>query len=1038
MDNTKEKTIFQRLNNLFGPEGFNVPKSDTNRYNINSTELIRTTDKGEYDKAKKQALQNAYLSNQWQKVDNEMYQKSIHYETTRVGAYSDYEAMEFYPEISAALDIMAEEATTPNDKGKLINIYSDSIRVKSILEDLFFNRLDIHTSLPMWTRNTVKYGDNFLFLNIDDKAGVVGARQMPNFEMERRENDFISSLGGGIIGNDGKEKKYDNKVKFYLKGRNVEFNSWQIAHFRLLVDDRKLPYGTCLKGDTRITTENSITEIKDIKKGDLVWSFDEKTQSKVLSPVLDKINSGVKTCYKVSTKHNYFDASEEHRIMVLSNNEFIYKNVKDLKLGDLLIIDKKITTDKEISIDKSFPEENKNGWFNRCEELIPDYVNEELAQLIGFLIGDGWLHTHNPSLAIALGVDDVINDYYIKLLQKYSGNDGVMIENKQFVIHSKLFKTILMRLGFSGKFNEKRIPKWVFECDVELQRAFISGLFDADGWETEDEYCKAFHFELSNEQLVKDIKILLQRLGYKCGKIGSRNRKETSKGILGRTFKEINDSYYITFYDSYNEQAKKLDNINRTNDNYLIEKIISIEEIGDFETYDIYVENENHNFFANGIVVHNSVLEKARRIWKQLILSEDAMLVYRVTRAPERRVYKVYVGNIDDADVPAYVNQIANKFKRAPIVDPQTGQMDLRYNQLAYDQDFFIPVRSETAPNPIDTLPGASNLDQIADIKYLQSKLVTALRVPKTFLGFDEATGDGNNLALEDIRFSRTVNRIQQAIIMELNKIAIIHLYMLGFEDDLDNFNLTLNNPSTQAEMLKVEHLQKKVSLYVEAVRDAGNGFGPMSMTRAKRDILGFSNDEIKQDLLEQRLEKAAAAELEATSKVIKHTGLFDKIDNIYGIPEEERQQETTDEEGSEAGGESGGGTGGGGFGGGSDFGGEEMDFGDAENGGDENTESTDKSGEAGGESGGPVEFGGEESFVRKSNKILTERKQILNKQAQIRVSKYNTLFMDKLLNSVIGENISYTPKTKIYDKTVKINEGVNNMINDIDKMLEV
>src|SRR5690606_1880929 len=138
-----------------------------------------------------------------------------------------------------------------------------------------------------------------------------------------------------------------------------------------------------------------------------------------------------------------------------------------------------------------------------------------------------------------------------------------------------------------------------------------------------------------------------------------------------------------------------------------------------------------------------SILEKARRIWKQLIMSEDAMLVYRITRAPERRVYKINVGNIDDADVAAYVNEISNRFKRTPLIDPQTGQMDLRYNQMGLDQDIFIPVRSDDAPNPIDTLPGAQNLDQIADIEYLQRKLFTALRVPKSFLGFEEATGEG-------------------------------------------------------------------------------------------------------------------------------------------------------------------------------------------------------------------------------------------------------------------------------------------------------
>ena len=141
------------------------------------------------------------------------------------------------------------------------------------------------------------------------------------------------------------------------------------------------------------------------------------------------------------------------------------------------------------------------------------------------------------------------------------------------------------------------------------------------------------------------------------------------------------------------------------------------------------------------------------------------MLIYRVTRAPERRIFKIFVGNIDEADVPSYVQKIANNFKKSPVIDEKTGQIDTRYNQMAQDQDYFIPVRDQNAPSPIDTLPGATNLSEIADIQYLQKKLFTALRVPKPFLGFEESTGEWKNLALQDIRFARTINRIQQSML---------------------------------------------------------------------------------------------------------------------------------------------------------------------------------------------------------------------------------------------------------------------------------
>ncbi len=159
----------------------------------------------------------------------------------------------------------------------------------------------------------------------------------------------------------------------------------------------------------------------------------------------------------------------------------------------------------------------------------------------------------------------------------------------------------------------------------------------------------------------------------------------------------------------------------------------------------------------------------------------------------------------NDDDVEAYVQRVANKFKREQIVDNKTGNVDMRFNQMAVDQDYFIPVRDPAAPDPITTLPGATNLSEIADIEYIQKKLLTALRVPKAFLGFEEVVGDGKNLALQDIRFARTINRIQKSMLAELNKVAIVHLFLLGFEDELSNFTIGLTNPSTQADLLKID-----------------------------------------------------------------------------------------------------------------------------------------------------------------------------------------------------------------------------------------
>jgi len=522
-------TIYQRLGKLFGPAGPNKPEPTYQKFKVGTQDILKTTSKAEYENEKLQMQQSAYLSSQWQKIDNELYTKSIYYEPTRLASYYDYESMEFTPEISAALDIYAEEATTPSEKGYILSIFSESTRIKSILGDLFNNVLDISTNLPMWIRNCCKYGDNFVYLKIDPEKGIIGCNQLPNIEIERSEgHSYLNQMD-----NDDGEA---HNVEFKWREKALKFNSWEIAHFRILGDDRRLPYGT-------------------------------------------------------------------------------------------------------------------------------------------------------------------------------------------------------------------------------------------------------------------------------------------------------------------------------------------------------------------------SMLEKCRRIWKQLLLAEDAMLVYRTSRAPERRVFKVFVGNMDDKDVEAYIQKVANKFKRDPVVDPQNGNVDLRMNQMAVDQDYFIPVRDQASPSPIETLPGATNLSEIADIEYIQKKLLASLRIPKAFLGFEEVVGEGKNLALLDIRFARTINRIQKAVIQELNKIAIIHLYVLGFEDELENFSLGLTNPSTQAELLKLEQWQTKITLYKDAVGDPGSGIAPVSATWAKKFILGMSDEEIKLDLQQQRFEKALSGELEKTSEIIKKTGLFNTVDSLYGEAPTTETEETSDEE---------------------------------------------------------------------------------------------------------------------------------------------
>jgi hypothetical protein len=364
-----------------------------------------------------------------------------------------------------------------------------------------------------------------------------------------------------------------------------------------------------------------------------------------------------------------------------------------------------------------------------------------------------------------------------------------------------------------------------------------------------------------------------------------------------------------------------------------------------------------------------------------------------------------------------------------------TGQVDLRKNILSVDQDIFIPVRDQNAPTPIDTLSAAQNLTAMDDIKFVQNKVLTALRIPKSFLNFEENAGDGKNLALMDIRFTRVINRVQQAFLMELTKIASIHLYLLGFEDDLTNFNLTMNNPSTQAEQLEIDNLQKKISAVRDAVSDPGNGLPVMSQTRALKQIMKWSDKEIKENLEEIRLEKGLAAELEKTTQIIKRTGIFDIVDRMYGEPGAEYQEE--DQMGGPDGGMGGGmpGGGGGGFGGGLDELGAPGGETEGDISGNEGAEpTTDMAGGAPPEGGTPPPPPANES--KKSKKVLTESKarEILKERKNILDNMFDA-YLSKIDNRIerSSKQESIIERTDVYDKSLLINEEFSKMIDSLN-----
>ena len=269
--------------------------------------------------------------------------------------------------------------------------------------------------------------------------------------------------------------------------------------------------------------------------------------------------------------------------------------------------------------------------------------------------------------------------------------------------------------------------------------------------------------------------------------------------------------YMVEPISAYN--VTRVENSDLTNKNY-VKFQINLPEGGRLEELENYqIAHFRMLSDSNFIPYGKSIIEGGRRVWKQLSLMEDAMLIHRVMRAPEKRIFKVDVGNIPPGEVDQYMQKLMDKMKKVPYIDERTGDYNLRFNLQNMVEDFYLPVRGSDSGTSIEPLSGME-FNGIDDIEYLRNKMLAALKIPKAFLGYEEDLSGKATLASEDIRFAKTVNRVQRILISELNKIAMVHLYAQGYKDSsLVDFTLELTNPSVIFEKEKIGIWQDKVNL---------------------------------------------------------------------------------------------------------------------------------------------------------------------------------------------------------------------------------
>jgi hypothetical protein len=361
----------------------------------------------------------------------------------------------------------------------------------------------------------------------------------------------------------------------------------------------------------------------------------------------------------------------------------------------------------------------------------------------------------------------------------------------------------------------------------------------ADESTTKNEYGDVLAIKSSNE----NVSAILHNLFYDVINIEFnlwpwvRNLVKYGDFFLALEIAEGKGIINVTPYSVYN--TERLEGTDPANQNYVKFKV-ELDRFGkkEYENYEMahFRLLSDTNFLPYG----KAMIENGRRVWKQLSLMEDAMLIHRIMRAPEKRVFKIDIGNINPQEVDNYMQKIINKMKKTPFVDKNSGDYNLKYNIQNLTEDFFLPVRGGDSGTSIENLQGLEYA-AVEDIDYLKAKLFAALKVPKAYLSYDENVNGKATLAAEDVRFARTIERIQRTIVSELYKIAIVHLAGQGISDsEMTNFQLTLTNSSTIYE-------QEKVNLWSEKVRLATDikGMNMLSTDWVYHNVFGISEDEM-------------------------------------------------------------------------------------------------------------------------------------------------------------------------------------------------
>ena len=636
-------------------------------------------------------------------------------------------------EIATALNVYADESCATDEKGKTFHIYSENAQVQKALEELFYEVVNIEFNARRMVRNLVKNGDYFCYVEVVPDFGVINVEPLPVNEIEREE---------------GFDKHDPYAVRYRLITRGGKYlENWQMLHFRILGNDLFLPYGTsflesarrswrqlCHLSGTRVLTEVGYKNIEDVTSGETVYTHCPELKSTVKARVKHIVDMGVQNIVSVETSHRTIKVTPNHGLLVKNKNgDFIYKKAIDLiasdgkggnssRNSDKLVlpsiisgepalylnfndvssaysvklinkaanIERKGIVNRLKNLGASTGYKNIHSFLNgdrkiswadyqlvkkefdlidpvkyyykhsKKESLFFDFTNQiysfdkDFIKFFGFMLGDGWVNKNG--LGFALGVYDQQNEEYINYAAKifgeqYSYSRRAGTKSAQVNWDNTEAAHIFRHLDFKTGFASKHIPNWVYNLNLECRRSLIQGMFDADGCDNTGTICFA------NRKLIEQTQELCWTIGIPVGKT-----------ITVRPERPGHKESYRLWMDLSKESM-----------DVVYENVLRVTEQENGQTWDLEVEHEEHNFIANGIVTHNTMME-------------DAMMVYRLVRSPERRVFYIDVSAVHPNDIPSYMEAVKEGMRGASVIEQQQGRQDFRYNPLPVHKDTGIPL----------------------------------------------------------------------------------------------------------------------------------------------------------------------------------------------------------------------------------------------------------------------------------------------------------------------------------------------------------